>query len=167
MDRVRETAQDTMVYSRQEIERITRVACQLATTTTPPMKLVSIDKANVLATSRLWRATVDSIVKKEFPQLQIQHQLVDSAAMHMVMHPTQLNGVHLTENLFGDILSDEASVIPGSLGLMPSASLNGLGTGQALGLYEPIHGSAPDIAGKGMPDSLITSSFLTGLSIQK
>lgn len=152
-DRQEENAQgiayDTMTYSVPEVQRITRIAAHLAMLSNPPLPIISIDKANVLASSRLWRRVVTETLAAEFPNLTLSHQLVDSAAMHMVMHPTQLNGIILTENLFGDILSDEASVIPGSLGLMPSASLNGWGT-TSLGVYEPIHGSAPDIAGKGI-----------------
>jgi 3-isopropylmalate dehydrogenase len=143
------TAMDSMTYSVDEVQRITRVACQLALLHSPPLPITSVDKANVLATSRLWRRVVTETVEKEFPQLTLSHQLVDSAAMIMVMSPKKLNGIILTENMFGDILSDESSVIPGSLGLLPSASLNGWGK-NSLGLYEPIHGSAPDIAGKGI-----------------
>jgi 3-isopropylmalate dehydrogenase len=142
-------AMDSMTYSVEEVQRITRVACELALLHNPPLPITSIDKANVLATSRLWRRVVTETIEKEFPQITLNHQLVDSAAMIMVMNPRKLNGIILTENMFGDILSDESSVIPGSLGLLPSASLNGWGK-NSLGLYEPIHGSAPDIAGKGI-----------------
>jgi 3-isopropylmalate dehydrogenase len=138
-----------MTYSVGEVKRITRIAAQIALTHTPPLPIISIDKANVLATSRLWRRVVTETLTEEFPQLKFSHQLVDSCAMIMVKAPRSLNGVLLTENMFGDILSDEASIIPGSLGLMPSASLNGWGKG-GIGLYEPIHGSAPDIAGQGL-----------------
>lgn len=138
-------AMDSMTYSVEEVQRITRVACQLALLHDPPLAITSIDKANVLATSRLWRRVVTETIEKEYPQITLYHNLVDSAAMHMVMNPKKLNGIVLTENMFGDILSDESSVIPGSLGLLPSASLNGWGK-NSLGLYEPIHGSAPDIA---------------------
>nr|P87256.1 RecName: Full=3-isopropylmalate dehydrogenase A; Short=3-IPM-DH A; Short=IMDH A; AltName: Full=Beta-IPM dehydrogenase A [Aspergillus niger]AAB50827.1 beta-isopropylmalate dehydrogenase [Aspergillus niger]AAD10278.1 beta-isopropylmalate dehydrogenase [Aspergillus niger] len=142
---------DTEPYSRAEIERITPRA-HLALQHNPPLPVWSLDKANVLATSRLWRKTVTEIMAKEFPQLKIEHQLIDSAAMIMVKNPRQLNGIIVTSNLFGDIISDEASVIPGSLGLLPSASLSGIpdGKGRVNGIYEPIHGSAPDIAGKGI-----------------
>lgn len=147
-----ESAEDREPYSRKEIERITRLAAHLALAKNPPSKVWSLDKANVLATSRLWRRVVTDVMTKEFPQLQFEHQLIDSAAMIMVKNPTSLNGVILTSNLFGDIISDEASVIPGSLGLLPSASLSGIPDGKGLcnGIYEPIHGSAPDIAGKGV-----------------
>jgi 3-isopropylmalate dehydrogenase len=113
--------------------------------------IVSVDKANVLETSRLWRATVERVVKSEYPELTLEHQLVDSAAMHLIRKPTSYD-VIVTENMFGDILTDEASMLAGSLGLLPSASL-GAGT---LGLYEPIHGSAPDIAGKGIANPYAT-----------
>ncbi|KAJ1929842.1 hypothetical protein IWQ60_000803 [Tieghemiomyces parasiticus] len=151
-------AYDTMPYSADEIRRITRCAGNLALQSTPPLPIHSIDKANVLATSRLWRKVVTETIEKEFPTLQLDHHLVDSAAMHMVRNPKVLNGVILTENMFGDILSDEASVIPGSLGLLPSASLSGLpdGKGPCKGLYEPIHGSAPDIAGQGIANPIGT-----------
>lgn len=160
-------AKDTEPYSRTEIERITRLAAHLALQHDPPLPVWSLDKANVLATSRLWRKTVTEIMAKEFPNVQIGHQLIDSAAMIMVKDPRKLNGIVVTSNLFGDIISDEASVIPGSLGLLPSASLSGIPDGKSRvnGIYEPIHGmfplqskvyhtnrlgSAPDIAGKGI-----------------
>lgn len=138
-------AYDIMPYSRTEIERVTRLAAHLAMQTNPPAKVWSLDKANVLATSRLWRKTVTEIMKEEFPQLELGHHLIDSAAMLMVRDPRALNGVVVTENLFGDIISDEASVIPGSLGLLPSASLSGVPDGKSKvnGIYEPIHGRWP------------------------
>ena len=107
------------------------------------MKVWSLDKANVLATSRLWRKTVTEVMQEEFPQLEFEHQLIDSAAMLMVKTPTKLNGVVVTNNLFVDIISDEASTIPGSLGLLPSASLSGIPDGKNLvnGIHEPIHGT--------------------------
>ncbi|KAL8696077.1 MAG: hypothetical protein Q9201_007836 [Fulgogasparrea decipioides] len=146
------TAYDTEPYSRPEIERITRLAAHLALARDPPAKVWSLDKANVLATSRLWRKVVSEVMEREFPQLEVGHQLIDSAAMVMVKDPRALNGVVVTSNLFGDIISDEASVIPGSLGLLPSASLSGVPDGKSKvnGIYEPIHGSAPDISGKGV-----------------
>ncbi|KAJ5614613.1 Isopropylmalate dehydrogenase-like domain-containing protein [Penicillium herquei] len=145
-------AMDTEPYSRAEIERITRLAANLALQHNPPLPVWSLDKANVLATSRLWRKVVTEVMAKEFPQVQINHQLIDSAAMIMVKNPRQLNGIVVTSNLFGDIISDEASVIPGSLGLLPSASLTAVPDGKTKvnGIYEPIHGSAPDIAGQGI-----------------
>jgi 3-isopropylmalate dehydrogenase len=135
-------AWDTEPYSRPEIERITRLAAEMALQRDPPAKVWSLDKANVLATSRLWRKVVTEVMEKEYPQLKFEHQLIDSAAMLMVRSPRTLNGVVVTSNLFGDIISDEASVIPGSLGLLPSASLSGIPDGKTLvnGIYEPIHG---------------------------
>jgi 3-isopropylmalate dehydrogenase len=145
-------ALDTEPYSREEIERVTRLAAYLALAEDPPLPVWSLDKANVMATSRLWRKTVTEVMSKEFPQLKLGHHLIDSAAMLMVKNPRALNGVIVTSNLFGDIISDEASVIPGSLGLLPSASLTSSpdGKGKCNGIYEPIHGSAPDISGKGV-----------------
>lgn len=151
-------ATDRAEYSVSQIQRIARVAAHLALQSNPPLAVHSIDKANVLATSRLWRSVVTDLFAKEFPQLSIDHHLVDSASMLIVSRPTKLNGVLLCPNLFGDILSDETSVIPGSLGLLPSASLAGLPDGKSdcLGIYEPIHGSAPDIAGRGIANPVGT-----------
>ncbi|MCJ1308502.1 3-isopropylmalate dehydrogenase [Agyrium rufum] len=145
-------AWDMMQYTRQEIERVTRLAAYLALQTDPPQPVWSLDKANVLSTSRLWRNTVTTLMAKEFPQIKLGHHLIDSAAMLMIKNPRALNGIIVTSNLFGDIISDEASVIPGSLGLSPSASLSGIPDGKSKvnGIYEPIHGSAPDISGKGI-----------------
>jgi len=146
-------AEDVMCYTRPEIERVTRLAAHLCMETDPPLPLYSLDKANVVATSRLWRNVVTELMAKEFPKVKVTHHLIDSAAMLMVKNPRALNGVIVTENMFGDIITDEASVIPGSLGLLPSASLTGIpekGKGGANGIYEPIHGSAPDIAGQGI-----------------
>ena len=147
-----ESAEDREPYSRKEIERIVRLAGYLALAKKPPSKVWSLDKANVLATSRLWRRVFNEVMEKEFPKLERETQLIDSAAMIMVKNPRSLNGVIVTSNLFGDIISDEASVIPGSLGLLPSASLSGIpdGKGHCNGIYEPIHGSCPDIAGQGV-----------------
>lgn len=138
------TAWDIEPYSRPEIERITRLAAHLALQQDPPAPVWSLDKANVLATSRLWRKTVTEVMAKEFPQLKIGHHLIDSAAMLMVKNPRALNGIVVTSNLFGDIISDEASVIPGSIGLLPSASLSGVPDGKSRcnGIYEPIHGKS-------------------------
>lgn len=139
-------AVDTEKYSVSEITRIARMAGFLAMQAKPPLPVWSLDKANVLASSRLWRQTVTRVFAEEFPSLKLEHQLIDSAAMILVKSPRQLNGVVITTNMFGDIISDEASVIPGSLGLLPSASLSGLpDTNSAFGLYEPSHGSAPDL----------------------
>ncbi len=149
------TALDTEPYSRPEIERIARLGGFLALAADPqnPLPVTSLDKANVLATSRLWRKVVSEVFAAEFPQIKLSHQLIDSAAMLMVKNPRALNGIVITSNLFGDIISDESSVIPGSIGLLPSASLGGIPDGSGAkcsGIYEPIHGSAPDISGKGI-----------------
>ena len=141
--RTADSASDLCTYTVEEIQRVTRVAGKLARSRRK--SIVSVDKANVLETSRLWRSTVETILKTEFPDVSLEHMLVDSAAMHLIKKPSSFD-VLLTENMFGDILTDEASILAGSLGLLPSASL---GAGR-LGLYEPIHGSAPDIAGKGI-----------------
>ncbi|MEZ4255809.1 MAG: 3-isopropylmalate dehydrogenase [Polyangiales bacterium] len=141
-------ALDTMVYFEHEVERVVELAMKLSKGRTK--KVTSIDKANVLESSRLWRA-VATRVGQRHPDVTFDHQLVDSAAMRLVTHPATFD-VIVTGNLFGDILSDEAAVLTGSLGILPSASL-GSGT---LGLYEPIHGSAPDIAGKGVANPLGT-----------
>ena len=137
------TASDLCTYSVEEVERVVRVAGKLAMGRRK--SLVSVDKANVLETSRLWRQVAERVLKSEFPEVTFEHMLVDSAAMHLIRKPTSFD-VIVTENMFGDILTDEASMLAGSMGLLPSASL-GSGT---LGLYEPIHGSAPDIAGRGI-----------------
>ena len=137
-----ETARDSIVYSAAEIERVARVAFQIAGSRR--RRLTSVDKANVLITSQLWRDTVTALAA-EFPEVTLDHQLVDSFAMRLVQRPAGIDVV-VTENLFGDILSDEAGVLAGSLGMRPSASLSDSGPG----LYEPIHGSAPDIAGRGL-----------------
>lgn len=147
----KDTASDLNEYSRQEIERIVRVAFEQARLRRK--KVTSIDKQNVLATSKLWRQVADQ-VSLDYPDVVLEHQLVDSAAMLLVTNPSRFD-VIVTENLFGDILSDEASVLSGTLGVMPSASHSVAGPS----LYEPIHGSAPDIAGKGIanPISMILS----------
>jgi 3-isopropylmalate dehydrogenase len=137
-------AVDVCRYSLMEIERVVRLAATLARTRR--RKLTSVDKANVLETSRLWRSTVNLIMPAEFPDVSVEHMLVDSAAMHLLQRPRDFDVV-VTENMFGDILTDEASMLAGSLGLLPSASLGAEARG---GLFEPIHGSAPDIAGRGI-----------------
>jgi 3-isopropylmalate dehydrogenase len=137
-------AVDVCRYSVMEIERVVRLAAGLARTRRK--KLTSVDKANVLETSRLWRATVNLIMPAEFPDVAVEHMLVDSAAMHLLQRPRDFD-VIVTENMFGDILTDEASVLAGSMGLLPSASL---GADPRGGVFEPIHGSAPDIAGRGI-----------------
>jgi len=136
-------ASDVCSYSTAEIERIVRVAARLASSRRG--RLTSIDKSNVLETSRLWREVTQRIIEREFAGVKLEHLLVDAAAMHLVQRPRDFD-VLVTENMFGDILTDEASVLAGSLGLLPSASL---GEGRR-GIYEPIHGSAPDIAGRGI-----------------
>jgi 3-isopropylmalate dehydrogenase len=141
-------AEDVCRYEVDEIRRVTRLAARLARARRG--KLTSIDKANVLATSRLWRRTVAEVVAAEFPEVDLEHVLVDACAMHLMRRPRDFD-VLLTENLFGDILSDEASVLAGSLGMLPSASLGDAGSP---GLYEPVHGSAPDIAGRGIANPL-------------
>lgn len=141
--RTEHSASDLCTYTVEEIQRVTRVAGNLARGRRK--FITSVDKANVLETSRLWRSTVETVLREEFPDVKFEHMLVDAAAMHLIRKPSSFD-VILTENMFGDILTDEASMLAGSLGLLPSASL---GAGK-LGLYEPIHGSAPDIAGKGI-----------------
>jgi len=153
--RTAESASDLCTYTVAEIQRVARVAGKLARARRK--SLVSIDKANVLETSRLWRSTVEDVIRKEFSDVKLEHMLVDAAAMNLIRRPASFD-VMVTENMFGDILTDEASMLAGSLGMLPSASL-GSGT---LGLYEPIHGSAPDIAGKGIanPYGTILSAAL-------
>ncbi len=148
-------ASDVCSYSAPEIERIVRVAARLARGRRG--RLTSIDKSNVLETSRLWREVTQRVIEREFPGLTLEHMLVDAAAMHLIRRPRDFD-VLVTENMFGDILTDEASMLAGSLGLLPSASL---GEGRR-GIYEPIHGSAPDIAGRGVanPYGMILSVAL-------
>src|SRR5580692_7787910 len=140
-------AVDVCRYSVVEIERVVRVAAQLARERRG--KLTSVDKANVLETSRLWRSVVERILPGEFPDVAYEHMLVDSAAMHLIKRPRDFD-VIVTENMFGDILTDEASMLAGSMGLLPSASLGASprAAGTCAGIFEPIHGSAPDIAGR-------------------
>ncbi len=140
-----DSASDVCAYTRAEIERIARVAFAAARS-----KVVSVDKANVLETSRLWREVVSEVHAREFPHVELEHQLVDSCAMKLVAAPRHFE-VILTENMFGDILSDEAAMLTGSLGMLPSASLGEPGTP---GVFEPVHGSAPDIAGQGIANPL-------------
>jgi 3-isopropylmalate dehydrogenase len=141
--RTETAATDLCEYTVAEVERVVRRACTLARGRRK--YVVSVDKANVLETSRLWRQVATRVAREEFPDVRLEHQLVDSMAMHLISHPREYD-VIVTENMFGDILTDEASMLAGSMGLLPSASL---GEGR-LGLYEPIHGSAPDIAGRGI-----------------
>lgn len=146
------SASDLCTYSTHEIERIVRIAARLAGERRG--RLCSVDKANVLETSRLWRDVTDRVMEAEFPGIELETLLVDAAAMHLLSRPADFD-VIVTENMFGDILTDEASMLTGSLGMLPSASLGE----SRRGLYEPIHGSAPDIAGKGManPCAMIAS----------
>ena len=144
-----EYASDAMTYTTGEIERIVRRAADAALRRNK--RLASVDKANVLEVSRLWRATATRVIENEFPEIELEHVLVDAAAMYLIQNPKRFDVV-VTGNMFGDILTDEASVLAGSMGLLPSASLGEGGQG----LYEPIHGSAPDIAGKGVANPLAT-----------
>ncbi len=150
--RTADRASDDCVYTREEIERIARVAFQTARS-----RVTSVDKANVLETSRLWREVVRDLHASEFPNIELEHLLVDNAAMKLIAAPRHFE-VILTENMFGDILSDEAAMLTGSIGMLPSASLGGDGPG----LFEPVHGSAPDIAGTGQanPLAMILSAAL-------
>ena len=161
-----EQAVDSMVYSESEVRRVAHLAFQMAQSRRG--KITSIDKANVLECSRLWRQTV-TVVATQYPQVTLEHLLVDAAAMHLLTRPASFD-VMLTANLFGDILTDEASVLAGSMGNLASASLgeavNSLG--KRRGLYEPIHGSAPDIAGKGIANpvgTILSAAFLLRYSL--
>lgn len=140
---------NTLVYRESEIRRIIRVACDIAAKRQG--RVCSVDKANVLECTELWRQVATEVVKAEYPQIQLSHLYVDNAAMQLVRNPKQFD-VMVTTNMFGDILSDEASMLTGSIGMLPSASLNESGRG----MYEPIHGSAPDIAGQGVANPLAT-----------
>jgi 3-isopropylmalate dehydrogenase len=147
-------AWNTMRYTKEEVARVARVAFKIAQGR--KKKLCSVDKANVLETSQLWRATVIEVAA-EFPDVELEHQYVDAMAMHLMNRPKTFDVV-LTENLFGDILSDESGVITGSLGMLPSATVGG-----KVNLYEPIHGSAPDIAGKGLANpcgAILTTALI-------
>lgn len=150
-----ESAYDECLYTTAEIERVVRVAAEAARQRRG--KLTSVDKANVLETSRLWRSTVTRLMREEYPDVQLDHILVDACAMYLISRPSSFDVV-VTENMFGDILTDEASMLAGSMGMLPSASLGAAeaSSAQRIGLYEPIHGSAPDIAGKGIANPLAT-----------
>lgn len=161
--RVGDRAEDVCSYTVAEITRVTRKACDIAMHR--KQQVTQVDKANVLETSRLWREVTTQVVADEYPEITLKHQLVDSCAMHLLTHPADFD-VILTENLFGDILSDEASMLCGSMGLLPSASL----AEGSFGLYEPIHGSAPDIAGKGIANPyamLLSVAMLLRHSLQQ
>jgi 3-isopropylmalate dehydrogenase len=144
-----ERASDLSVYTREEIERVARVAFEAAKRR--KRRVTSVDKANVMATSRLWRKVVTKVAE-DYPDIELDHVLVDAAAMYLIQTPKRFD-VMLTENLFGDILSDEAAILPGSMGMLPSASLGKPGTP---GIFEPVHGSAPDIAGEGKANPYAT-----------
>lgn len=144
-----ETAWDTEKYSVKEIERITRIACELARKRSK--RVISVDKANVLESSRLWRRTVHAYAEKYYPDVSVTDMLVDNTAMQIVKNPAQFD-VMLTSNMFGDILSDEAAQVTGSIGMLASSSLGDT----TCGLYEPIHGSAPDIAGTDTANPIAT-----------
>jgi 3-isopropylmalate dehydrogenase len=154
-ERTADSATDVCTYTRAEIERVLRIAGKLAQGRRG--KVTSIDKSNVLETSRLWREVTTELMPREFPDVEVEHLLVDAAAMHLLSRPADFD-VLVTENMFGDILTDEASMLAGSMGMLPSASVND-GT---VGLYEPIHGSAPDIAGqnKANPCATILSAAM-------
>ncbi|MGL4629726.1 MAG: isocitrate/isopropylmalate family dehydrogenase, partial [Leadbetterella sp.] len=152
------TAYDTMIYSKFEVERIARKAFDAAMTR--GKKLMSVDKANVLESSRLWRETVLEVAK-DYPEVEVTHQFIDSAAMLLIKDPKQFDVV-VTGNIFGDILTDEASQIAGSMGMLASASV-----GEGTGVYEPIHGSGHDIAGKGVANpmaSVLSAALLLDIS---
>ncbi|QRK06252.1 3-isopropylmalate dehydrogenase [Archangium violaceum] len=141
--REEDRAFDACVYTVDEVVRVVRAAASLARARCK--RLTSVDKANVLETSRLWRAVTERVIREEFPDIELKHMLVDACAMHLIKRPADFD-VIVTENMFGDILTDEAAMLSGSIGMLPSASLGA----NRRGLYEPIHGSAPDIAGRGV-----------------
>jgi len=160
--RTANSASDLCTYTVEEIQRVTRVAARLAMSRRK--SIVSVDKANVLETSRLWRSTVEQVIGSEFPDVRLEHMLVDSAAMHLIKKPASFD-VMLTENMFGDILTDEASILSGSLGLLPSASVGS----ERLGLYEPIPGSATDIAGQAIANpygTILSAAMLLRHSLE-
>ncbi len=159
-------AVDTLVYREHEVERVARLGFDLARGRRK--KVASVDKANVLESSRLWRSVVDRVAR-DYLDVDVEHVLVDAMAMHLIRAPARFDVV-VTENMFGDILTDEASVLAGSIGLLPSASLGAAGGGRhgRLGLYEPIHGSAPDIAGQGRANpvgTILSAAMMLRLSL--
>lgn len=153
-----EHASDLWVYTKSEVERCARVSAAVARMmgrktdgSGGPATVWSSDKANVLASGRIWRKVTSEIFAREFPDIEVKHQLADSMAMLMISDPTRFNGVIHTDNTFGDVLSDISGGITGTLGILPSASISGVpGEGKCRGIYEPVHGSAPDISGKGV-----------------
>jgi len=154
-------AVNTMAYTSREIERVARAAFDVAMKR--KKRLASVDKANVLVVSQLWREVVTRVAK-DYPQVQLEHVLVDNCAMALVHKPTHFDTI-VTENTFGDILSDEAAILAGSMGMLPSASLGGSG-----GLYEPVHGTAPDIAGQGLANpiaAILSAAMLLRYSLDK
>jgi 3-isopropylmalate dehydrogenase len=160
-ERTADSATDVCTYTRSEIERVLRIAGKLAQTRGG--KVTSVDKSNVLETSRLWREVTNELMPKEFPDVKVEHLLVDAAAMHLLSRPADFD-VMVTENMFGDILTDEASMLAGSMGMLPSASVND----GSVGLYEPIHGSAPDIAGQDKANpcaTILSAAMLLRLSL--
>ncbi len=159
--RTEDSATDVCTYTRKEIERVLRIAGKLAQGRRN--KVTSVDKSNVLETSRLWREITTELMPQEFPDIELEHLLVDAAAMHLLSRPADFD-VIVTENMFGDILTDEASMLAGSMGMLPSASLND----GSVGLYEPIHGSAPDIAGQNKANpcaTILSAAMLLRLSL--
>ena len=161
-ERTATSATDTCVYSSEEVERIATRAGELASARRG--LLTSVDKANVLETSRLWREVTTEVIQRDFPTLSLEHVLVDAMAMHLLKRPCDFD-VIVTENMFGDILTDEASMLCGSLGMLPSASL-GAGTG----IFEPIHGSAPDIAGQGIANpcgSILSAAMMLRFALDQ
>jgi 3-isopropylmalate dehydrogenase len=162
-------ALDTLIYREYEVERICRLAFEIASARKG--KLASVDKANVLDTSRLWRSVISEMAA-EFPQVALEHVLVDSMTMHLIREPARFD-VIVTENMFGDILTDEASVLAGSIGMLPSASIGarrGVDDARRRGVYEPIHGSAPTIAGKGLANpvgTILSLAMLLRISLQR
>ncbi|MGH2535648.1 MAG: 3-isopropylmalate dehydrogenase [Thermomicrobiales bacterium] len=157
---------DTLTYREHEIERVTRLAFGLARGRR--RKVASVDKANVLSTSRLWRSIVTEVAR-DFPDVELEHVLVDAMTMRLIRQPARFDVV-VTENMFGDILTDEASVLAGSIGLLPSASIGAakVGSGRLLGLYEPIHGSAPHMTGQGRANptgTILSAALMLRLSL--
>ncbi len=159
--RTQDSATDVCTYTRGEIERVLHIAAKLAAGRRN--KVTSVDKSNVLETSRLWREVTTELMQRDYPGMELEHLLVDAAAMHLLSRPADFD-VLVTENMFGDILTDEASMLAGSMGMLPSASLND----GSVGLYEPIHGSAPDIAGRNIANpcgTVLSAAMLLRLSL--